>query len=169
MSEKSKGEVQYQDAIELIRAQGFERLGLVSSWAYFDDPKRLTFTFARYKFVAKMLSGCQNVLEAGCGDAFFSRVVRQEVGNLTAIDFDPSFIEDACARASDRWPIEVKMHNMLDGPVSGQFDGAYSLDVLEHILPANEDLFLRNLIASLTRHGTLIIGMPSLQSQAYAS
>ena len=169
MSEKSKGEIQYQDAIQLIRKQGFERLGLVSSWAYFDDPKRLTFTFARYKFVAKMLGGCQHVLEVGCGDAFFSRVVRQEVGNLTAIDFDPSFVEDARERASDRWPIEVRMHNMLDGPVTGPFDGAYSLDVLEHILPADEDLFLHNLTASLLPHGTLIIGMPSLQSQVYAS
>lgn len=169
MSEKPKGEVQYQDAIELVRTRGLERLGLMSGWAYLDDPKRLTFTFARYKFVAKMLSGCRHVLEVGCGDAFFSRVVRQEVERLTGVDFDPSFVEDAQARASDRWPIEVKMHDMMQSPVEGAFDGAYSLDVLEHIEPANEDTFLRNVVASLTPHATLIVGMPSLQSQAYAS
>jgi 2-polyprenyl-3-methyl-5-hydroxy-6-metoxy-1,4-benzoquinol methylase len=169
MSEKPKGEVQYQEAIDLVRSRGFERLGLVSSWAYLDDPKRLTFTFARYKFVSKMLSGCARALEVGCGDAFFSRVVRQEVGHLTAIDFDLDFVEDARARASDRWPIEVRMHDMLEGPVPGSFDGAYSLDVLEHIDPKNEDQFLRNVVASLEPHGTLIVGMPSLQSQTYAS
>lgn len=169
MSEQAQGEAQYQDAIQLVRSRGFERLGLVSSWAYLDDPKRLTFTFARYKFVAKMLAGCQHVLEVGCGDAFFSRVVRQDVGKLTAVDFDPAFVEDAQARASDRWPIEIRLHDMLAGPVEGSFDGAYSLDVLEHIKPENEDRFLRNVAASLTPRATLIVGMPSLQSQAYAS
>ena len=141
----------------------------MSSWAYLDDPKRLTFTFARYKFVSKMLSGCKNVLEVGCGDAFFSRVVRQEVGTLTGIDLDPAFVEDANQRKSDVWPIEVKLHNMLEGPVAGAFDGAYSLDVLEHILLADEDRFLGNVVASLEPHATLIVGMPSLQSQTYAS
>jgi 2-polyprenyl-3-methyl-5-hydroxy-6-metoxy-1,4-benzoquinol methylase len=165
----SQGEAQYQPAIELIRTRGFERLGLVSSWAYLDDPKRLTFTFARYKFVAKMLNGCRHALEIGCGDAFFSRVVRQEVETLTAVDFDPAFVEDARARTSDRWPIEVKRHDMLEGPVEGSFDGAYSLDVLEHIPVSDEDRFLRNVVASLEPHGTLIIGTPSQQSQPYAS
>src|SRR3954466_1173677 len=119
MSEQAQGEVQYQDAIQLIRSRGFERLGLVSSWAYLDDPKRLAFTFARYKFVSKMLLGCARALEVGCGDAFFSRVVRQEVGHLTAVDFDADFVADALDRSSERWPIEVKMHDMLEGPVEG--------------------------------------------------
>jgi 2-polyprenyl-3-methyl-5-hydroxy-6-metoxy-1,4-benzoquinol methylase len=166
---KIKGEIQYQEAINHFRTKGFERLGFVSSWAYFDDPKRLAFTFARYKFVAKMLHGFARALEVGCGDAFFSRVVRQDVGHLTAIDFDADFIADALDRSSDRWPIEVKMHDMLDGPVEGKFDGVYSLDVLEHINASDEDRFLNNMVASLDLHGTAIIGMPSLQSQTYAS
>ncbi len=169
MSDGPKGEAQYQPAIQLIRTRGFERLGLASSWAYLDDPKQLTFTFARYKFVAKMLSGCRHVLEVGCGDAFFSRVVRQGVERLTAVDFDPSLVEDARARQSDRWPIEIRMHDMMEGPVEWSFDGAYSLDVLEHIVPSNEDKFLRNIVASLEQHATLIVGTPSLQSQTYAS
>jgi cyclopropane fatty-acyl-phospholipid synthase-like methyltransferase len=166
---KAKGEMQYQEAIDLFRTKGFERMGFVSSWAYLDDPKRLAFTFSRYKFVAKMLQGYARVLEIGCGDAFFSRVVRQDVGHLTAVDFDADFVADAIDRSSDKWPIEVKMHDMLQGPVDGVFDGAYSLDVLEHINASDEDRFLTNVVASLDPHGTLIIGMPSLQSQAYAS
>jgi len=35
-----------------------------------DDPRRLTFLLARYKFVSKMLSGKKFVGELGCGDAF---------------------------------------------------------------------------------------------------
>ncbi len=109
------------------------------------------------------------MLEAGCGDAFVTRVVVQEVDALTAVDFDPAFVEDANARMSKRWPFTCKQHDMLDGPVKGRFDGMYSLDVLEHIPQKKERVFVENMIAPLTRHGTCIVGMPSLQSQAYAS
>jgi predicted SAM-dependent methyltransferase len=58
---------------------------------------------------------------------------------------------------------------MLQGPMPGEFDGMYALDVLEHILPENEGRFLSNMVESLTEHGVMIIGMPSLESQPYAS
>ena len=58
---------------------------------------------------------------------------------------------------------------MLSGPVDGSFDAAYSLDVLEHIEPNDEDRFISNIADSLTDTGTLIVGSPSIQSQAYAS
>ncbi len=164
-----KGEKQYQKAIDAVLRKGPERLGLMTTWAFSDDPKRLTFTFARYKFVAKMLAGCEHVLEAGCGDAFASRVVRQSVERLTAVDFDQRFVDDANSRKSVRWPVECFQHDLLDGPVPGRFDGIYSLDVLEHIPQSKERRFLDNLVAPLTPHGVLIVGMPSLQSQAYAS
>ena len=164
-----KGEKQYQRSIEEVRARGHERLGLMTSWAYRDDPKRLTFTFARYKFVAKMLTGCEHALEVGCGDGFASRIVVQSVKSLTAIDFDSSFVSDANNNMSDQWPFACFQHDILDGPVPGRFDGIYSLDVLEHIPQEQEGVFLRNVVSSLTAHGVLIIGMPSIQSQTYAS
>jgi hypothetical protein len=55
------------------------------------------------------------------------------------------------------------------GPVPGSYDAVYALDVLEHIAPDQEDLFLRNSIAPLETHGVGIFGMPSLESQAHAS
>lgn len=168
-SKLTKGEKQYQEPIKEVLSRGTERLGLMTSWAYLDDPKRLAFTFARYKFVSKMLSGLDRVLEVGCGDAFASRLVAQAVGHLTAVDFDASFIEDVRRRASDRWPIAAFQHDILDAPVPGRFNGAYSLDVLEHIPPEQERTFLNHLTASLHKDGVVIIGMPSLQSQAYAS
>ena len=48
-------------------------------------------------------------------------------------------------------------------------DGIYALDVLEHILPEDQDTFLGNVTASLTEHGVVIVGVPSLESQAYAA
>ncbi len=61
------------------------------------------------------------------------------------------------------------MHDLTAGPVPGEFDAAYALDVLEHIPVADEVAFLRNLIAPVRAHGVVILGMPSLQSQKYAS
>ncbi len=162
-------EKQYQIMLEYRATKGLESLGLMTSQAWFDDPKRLTFTLSRYKFAAKMLAGSKNVLEVGCADAFATRIVVQEVENLTAVDFDPLFVEDTNARMSDKWRFECRTHDMLSGPVPGEFDGIYALDVLEHIHPHDEECFLSNMTKSLSKHGTMIIGMPSLESQEYAS
>ena len=102
-----------QSLVDVRDRRGVARLGLMTNQVWLDDPKRLVFTLARYKFVAKMLAGRDRVLEVGCGDGFGARIVRQEVGHLLATDYDPLFIRDA--------------------------------------------------------QGVLIVGMPSLESQAHAS
>ena len=96
-------------------------------------------------------------------------MVKQTVNNLTAIDFDPVFISDAQERHHDDWPIDVRVHNILDGPVDGRFDAAYSIDVIEHIEKEDEDTYLTNILASLDDDGVLIVGTPTLESQTYAS
>lgn len=166
--EPATKEPQYQRCLDLAgdRVTSF---GLMTNQAWHDDPKRLTFMFARYKFVAKMLAGLGHVLEVGCADAFCTRIVQQEVGRVTATDFDPLFIEDVKRRMDPRWPLECFTHDMLSGPVPGNYDAAYAVDVLEHIQAADEDRFLRNMRAGLGPHGVCIIGMPSIESQAYAS
>jgi 2-polyprenyl-3-methyl-5-hydroxy-6-metoxy-1,4-benzoquinol methylase len=162
-------ERQYQIQVNLRDTKGLTRLGLVTNQVWHDDPRRLLFVLARYKFVSKMLSGKRKVLEVGCGDAFGARIVLQEVGEICAVDFDPVFIKDVRERMEDKWKFDCKVHDMLSGPVEGEFDAAYSLDVIEHISAANEDTFVANLAGSLSNDGVLIIGTPSRQSQAYAS
>jgi 2-polyprenyl-3-methyl-5-hydroxy-6-metoxy-1,4-benzoquinol methylase len=163
-------EPQYQICIDLRDKEGLARFGLMSNQVWHDDPRRLTFLLARYKFVSKMFSGMQRVLEVGCADAFGTRLVRQEVQHVTAIDFDPVFIEDARQRMDPHWNIDCRVHDILNGPVAaGTFDGAYSLDVLEHVSKDDEQQFVRNATQSLNATGALLIGMPSIQSQAYAS
>lgn len=162
-------EPQYNNCIELANSYGPTRLGLMSNQVWHDDPRRLTFVLARYKFVSKMLSGSRHVLEVGCADGFGTRVVLQEVQRVTAVDFDPLFVDDARNHMNDRWKFDCKVHDMLAGPVEGEFDGAYALDVIEHIPRKDEDVFIRNMIQSLTPHGVLLIGSPSSESQTYAS
>jgi len=169
MKEKQTQEPQYNTCMDLIEQQGRESLGIMSGYGWYDDPKRLTFTLARYKFVAKMFAGRNHVLEVGCGDAFATRIVAQEVRQLTATDFDPVFVQDAQRRMSTKWNFNCFTHNMLEGPVPGSFDGVYALDVLEHITTDNEETFLKNMFATLHSDGSAILGMPSLESQEYAS
>jgi 2-polyprenyl-3-methyl-5-hydroxy-6-metoxy-1,4-benzoquinol methylase len=146
------------------------KLGLLSNATWNLDPKRLVFLLSRYKFVAKMLNGSKNVLEVGCGDAFGSRIVRQDVDCLTVLDIEPGLIRDINAReVGESWSVSAMQHDMLSGSVNQSFDAAYSLDVLEHISAEDEDAFLENIRNSVKERGVVIVGMPSLESQKYAS
>ena len=163
-------EPQYQRTVELAVERGMTTLGLMTNQAWTDDPKHLLFTLSRYKFVAKMMSGRRHVLEVGCADAFGTRLVLQEVERLTATDFDQTFVDDVLRRMDPEWKFECRQHDLLDGPFTGgPFDGAYALDVIEHISAADEETFVRNMIAPLSGDGVLILGSPSVESQAYAS
>lgn len=162
-------EPQYQRCVDLHERKGRTRLGLMSNFVWDSDPRRLLFVLSRYKFVSKMLSGAGRVLEVGCADAFGTRVVQQEVGKVTAIDFDPIFVEDVNSRHDADWPIDCRIHDMLDGPIAENFDAAYALDVLEHISAEDEYRFLRNICDSLTVAGRLVVGTPTAYSQGWAS
>ena len=158
-----------QPNIEFAQRRGAISLGLLKSREWIEDPRRFLFSQSRYKFVSKMLSGRQNVLEIGCGDAFNAPIVMQEVGNLTVTDFDAEFIADASARMPPEYPYRAMVHNFLEHPLPGHFDAAYSLDVIEHIDAREEARFLGNILPSLTPEAVLIVGIPSLESQIYAS
>jgi 2-polyprenyl-3-methyl-5-hydroxy-6-metoxy-1,4-benzoquinol methylase len=162
-------EPQYDGHVELKQKQGLTQLGVEKNANWHTDPKRLVFVLSRYKFVAKMLSGKNRVLEVGCGDAFPVRILLQEVESVHAVDIDPVFIADIAERADEKWSFSSAVHDMLSGPVAGQYDAAYSLDVLEHIAQKDEREFIENIVNSLVKTGVLIIGMPSLESQTHAS
>jgi 2-polyprenyl-3-methyl-5-hydroxy-6-metoxy-1,4-benzoquinol methylase len=168
-SDSQGGEAHYRPLMDRLRERGVERLGLMSGFAWHDDPRHLLFTLSRYKFVAKMVAGRERVLEVGCADGFATRLVAQTAKSVLGVDFDPQFIADANARRSDRWPIEYRVHDMLASPLAEVFDAAFTLDVIEHIPQPQEETFLANICASLTAAGVLIVGTPSLESQQYSS
>ncbi len=169
MTKKRTVEPQYDGHVELKLKQGLTRLGVEKNANWDLDPRRLVFVLSRYKFVAKMLSGKKRVLEVGCGDGFPVRIVLQEVGMVHAIDIDLVFIEDIDERADEKWPFTSAVHDILSGPVEGQYDAAYSLDVIEHIPKKEERKFIENIVKSLSKTGVLIVGTPSIESQPHAS
>jgi 2-polyprenyl-3-methyl-5-hydroxy-6-metoxy-1,4-benzoquinol methylase len=159
----------YEDS-PIDRAHKPFELGEFNTSHLLGDPRRVGFMFARYKFGAKMLQGRERVLEIGCQEGLGSLVLAQAVGQLVATDFFKDHIESCLRRYDGRLVnIEFRGHDILAAPVEGGFDGALSLDVFEHIDPAQEHLFLGNVAKSLTHHGVFVLGTPSLESQVYAS
>ncbi len=152
-------------------------LGWMTNQVWHEDPKRVVFVLSRYKFVAKMLAGKQNVAEVGCGDAFGSRVVASEVGNLTVTDFDPLFIESIGKSPNKQWHSNALVHDITAGPLpfkngthdGESYDAVYCLDVFEHIESEKEHQIVENLKNSTHDDGVVIIGIPSLESQLFAS
>jgi 2-polyprenyl-3-methyl-5-hydroxy-6-metoxy-1,4-benzoquinol methylase len=149
-------------------------LGKNTSRILYEDPKLLLFTLSRYKFVMKMLKGSSSILEVGCQEGFGANLIIGETTEYIGIDFYKPYIE--YAKKNIKKPnTKFIAHDLLDGPVLRQstdskFESAFALDVLEHILPDSEDLFLSNLLSSIhSKKGKLIVGMPTLESQLYAS
>jgi hypothetical protein len=128
-------------------------MNFTSEATWIRDPKHLVFTFARYKFVSKMLTGLGAVAEIGAGDGIASEIVAQTVKALYKIDLKPA--------------LGIITLDLEQEPLWREFDGIYALDVLEHI--ADEHSFMRNICKSLTPQGTVILGLPSKESQIYAS
>src|SRR5260370_17983295 len=110
-------EPQYNRCLDIRAAEGLTPLGLMTNQVWHDDPRRLGFLLARYKFVSKMLSGKRSVGKVGCGDAFGARVVLQEVGEVGAYDFDPLFIQDIRHLHSENCRILSQFHVILDSPL----------------------------------------------------
>ncbi len=134
-----------------------ERLGLMSSFRWRHDPKTVLFMLSRYKWVSAMLAGYNNVLEVGCGDAFGSHLVAQTVGYLKCIDIDREMISSANKHPK----ITYECTNEITTA-----DAIYALDVIEHIPHEESKLWLAELASKAP---LVIIGMPSLESQEYAS
>tara|TARA_Y100001968_G_C19442644_1_gene763427 strand:- start:3249 stop:3956 length:708 start_codon:yes stop_codon:yes gene_type:complete len=143
-------------------------LGKNTSKIYGTDPRLLLFKFARFKFVAKMFSGFDSVCEIGCGEAFAMPIVKQEVKNYHGLDFWQPFI-DSCNNRFDIPNTSFEKIDILDGPLKEKYDGIFSMDVLEHIENKYTDKFIENITRSLKENGVCIIGMPSIESQEYAS
>lgn len=163
-------ERQYQVMIDVGHSRGYIPMGPTASHIFRTDPRRLGILLARYKFCAKMLTGKKHVLEAGCGDSFGTNVVLQEVDAVHGIDFDPVFI-DWCRDQAKREELNATYEVVdltVDRP-TGEFDGAYSLDVIEHIERAREDQFMENLCAAMQPHGVVIVGTPNVTAAPYAS
>ena len=161
------GERQYDEFLQNERYQML--LGSMRAFDWYHDSKRLAFTASRYKFVAKMLWEFSKVLEIGSGDAFFSKIVADAVEELHITDFDSRFIQESSDLYKENNNVKVYMFNPLQHVMQEKYNAIFMLDVLEHIEASDEEKLFECVKKMLVDHGVFIAGMPSLESQLYAS
>jgi hypothetical protein len=172
VSKDSSGplEKQYAKYFENRDSIGIEVLGSMATDRWPSDSKLLGVTLSRYKFVSKMFANFDSVLEIRAADAWYSRVVFNEVQKVTLSDFDKIWLDDFESQEIYRESgTEYLVHNFVDSKLNKVFEGVYALDVLEHTHPSEQGSFLSNIYSSLTPYGVAIFGMPSTESQVYAS
>jgi len=145
------------------------RMGTATGQSYIHDPKHLVFTASRYKFVAKMVAGCETVLEVGCGDAFGAPIVAQGVKRMICTDIDEEMLRDNNERCALFKNLEFQYHDFRAQPYRERMSAVYHVDVLEHLFPHEEEAFMTNLNASLTPNGIMVVGTPNITADQYAS
>ncbi len=144
-------------------------LGWMETDSYINSPDHLCFVMARYKFCSRMLDGKENVLEIGCCNGFGSVLVAKHVKNLICTDIDEKTIEQNTKKYNFLKNTTFKYWDFREKPYTELLDAIYLVDVLEHIYQAEEEVFLPNIVASLTENGVLLIGTPNKKADCFSS
>jgi len=133
------------------------------------DPKIILFTLSKYKFASKLFCGFKSVLDLGCMEGLGSLLLAKTCVNVLGMDFYKTHIENAKRMLGNEKNISFVGADFLECKMNEEFDGVVCFDVLEHIDRFQEERFLTNCCRCLRKHGSLLIGFPSLESQIYAS
>lgn len=169
MKNKTVYEPQVRLQIDAYYKKGGVLLGPYTSHIWRDDPKHLLFLLARYKFCSKLLAGKNNILEVGCGDSFGTGIVLQTVKKVHGIDIEPLIIEDNIKRTEYGKRCSYEVLDITSHSLSHRFDGAFALDVIEHVPESSEKRFIENIAKSLRPDAVCIIGTPNATASRYAS
>lgn len=145
------------------------RLGRATAQGYVHDPRMISFIASRYKFVSKILADVDVALEVGCGDAFGGPLVAQTVKRLICTDIDPETIEGNRDRCKFFKNMEFAFHDFRASAYPERASAVYLVDVIEHIFPSEEPTFMKNLVASLSDNGFILVGTPNDTAQKFAS
>src|SRR3990167_3097419 len=134
-------------------------LGLNYTELLLRDPKRLGFVLSRYKFAAKMLKSCKQIVEIGCGEGIGSLILLSETkADFLGIDFDEKQIAYACdvllpnvSKTQPEWGNRARYEcrDLTSSPLTRLADGIVSLDVIEHVDKSEEDIFMANMVNAI--------------------
>ncbi len=169
---KKRKKISQQEALRLGTDHQFIsslNLGPWSSYSLLHDPKHLGFVLARYKFCAKMLDGKAKVLEVGCGDGFGVPVVAQHAQSVLAIDPVDRLIRGNRQRLKKIKNVVFKNMDICRSVPDEIFDGIFSIDVIEHLDPKLNRVFMENQVRCLNRDGVCIVGTPNITANRYAT
>jgi 2-polyprenyl-3-methyl-5-hydroxy-6-metoxy-1,4-benzoquinol methylase len=162
----------WQNVTRLDHPEGF-LLGPINAETFLRDPKHMGFMLARYKFAAKMLRRCRDVLEVGCGEGLGAlMLVRDTPATVTGVDFDPEQIRYAQEQVAPhgRGRLAFQCADLAAwNPGRERYDGLLSIDVIEHVHPQEEATYLDHCAGALRPGSLALIGTPNIATDAFAS
>jgi 2-polyprenyl-3-methyl-5-hydroxy-6-metoxy-1,4-benzoquinol methylase len=134
------------------------------------DPLMTSIKLARFKFVSRMLSPSDRVLDLGCGSGycsyFYSRFAEQVVGVDLFSDIPQARLkypgENLRFISGDVLDLPAEVAAMV-------FDAVVSTDVIEHFSKEDGERIIANSHKLLSDRGMMIVGTPSKFSSAYRS
>lgn len=144
-------------------------LGPWTSYSLINDPKHMCFVLDRYKFCAKMLEGKKIIMEIGSGDGFGLPIIAQVAEKVYAVDWDKRLLEGNAQRLKHLNNVEYLHVDLNKSSPKVVIDGAFLIDVIEHLDPEKEKIFLNNIVKCLKDDGVLIIGTPNITAFEYAT
>lgn len=145
------------------------KMGRYTTQSYLQDPIRLSFITARYKFCARLLKGKNTVLEIGCGDGFGSGIVAQSVERLICTDINEELLSENTDNMAFIPNISFEYFDFRISKYNELVDAIYLIDTIEHIYPEEEPGFMKNLTSSINDNGVCIIGTPNKTADQYAN
>ena len=111
------------------------------------------------EFYKPYFAGCRNVLDIGCGRGEFLELMREMEVPAQGIDLG----EESVAQCTDKG-LRAEVADLFEylGPDrSGEFDGIFASQIVEHLDPARLPEMIRLCAASLRRGGILAIETPN--------
>lgn len=146
-------------------------LGPWTSHSLIRDPKHMCFVLSRYKFAAKMIGNKKTVVEVGCGDGFGLPILAQAAEKVFMVDWDKRHLDGNERRLTHLKNVEY-IHADLNDPDVGlgiKVGAVVFIDVIEHLEPSRESIFMNNMVRCLDHDGVIIIGTPNETTAKYSS
>ncbi len=112
---------------------------------------------------SKLPADCRSLLDLGCGPGTFLGRLQRPMERALGIDLAGPQI--AYAREHYARPgLEFQVADVRSAGIEGRFDAAVSIEVIEHLPPAEVDGFLRDAYSALRPGGHLILSTPNVRS-----
>jgi 2-polyprenyl-3-methyl-5-hydroxy-6-metoxy-1,4-benzoquinol methylase len=133
-----------------------------------EDQLQLVIRLARYKFVTKMLSKTDRVLEVGSGSGLGTIFLGQHCKSVKGLEFKKSVVAQA-RKLNRRKNVEFLQGDFFDYADPGLFDAIVNLDVIEHMPQKVGEKLIAKTAKHLKDTGMLILGTPSIYSYEFQS
>lgn len=108
-------------------------------------------------------------MEIGSGDGFGLPIIAQVAKKVYAVDWDKRLLEGNAKRLKHLKNVEYLHVDLNKNSPKVMIDGAFLIDVIEHLESKTETTFLDNILKCLKPDGVLIIGTPNISAFEYAT